>query len=178
MTIFTPSNFLSFLRIPLAFMLLIDHTFYRFLAIALAMLTDSLDGYLARRYRMTSQLGVFLDPFTDKFFVLFAIGVFMHEGYLQIGEAVALVSRDIAIGLFGLYLKIKGAWARFPVQSIWCGKITTFLQFLVLLAFTFHYHIPPYAFVIFIILGIMALFELYWIESKTKNADCNESQLH
>lgn len=166
MTVFTPSNFLSFLRIPLAFVLMMDNTYYRFLAIALAMMTDGLDGYIARRYRMTSQVGVFLDPLTDKFFVLFAIAVFMHEGYLQLGEAIALVSRDVAVLLFGFYLKFKGTWTRFNVQSIWCGKITTFFQFLVLLTFTFHYHIPGYAFISFIVLGVMALCELYYIERK------------
>ncbi len=166
MTVFTLSNFLSLLRIPLAFVLISDQTLFRFLAISLAMLTDGLDGYLARRYRMISQVGAFLDPLTDKFFVLFAIGVFMHEGYLELGQAVALVSRDIAIVLFGFYLKLKGTWADFSIQSIRCGKATTFLQFLVLLMFTFHYHIPGYAFIIFVVLGVMALLELYYIEKK------------
>jgi CDP-diacylglycerol--glycerol-3-phosphate 3-phosphatidyltransferase len=166
MNIFTPSNFLSFLRIPLAFVLISDNTLFRFLAIGLAMLTDGLDGYVARRYRMISRVGTFLDPFTDKFFVLFAISIFMHEGYLHLGQAIALLSRDIAVLLFGCYLKIKGNWSRFSIQSFWCGKITTFLQFLVLLAFSFHYHIPAYAFIFFVFLGVMSLFELYYIEQQ------------
>lgn len=166
MTVFTPSNFLSFLRIPLAFVLLSDNILFRFLAIGLAMLTDGLDGYLARRYKMISRVGAFLDPFTDKFFVLFAIGVFMQEGYLQLGQAIALISRDIAVVLFGCYLKLKGTWRSFSIQSIWCGKLTTFLQFLVLLSFTFHQPVPNYSFIFFIVLGLMSLFELYFIEKK------------
>ena len=73
MSAFNLSNFLSILRIPLAFALVTDFSLYRALAIGLAMITDGLDGYLARRYRMTSQVGAFLDPLTDKFFVFFAI---------------------------------------------------------------------------------------------------------
>lgn len=167
MTIFTPSNFISFLRIPLAFALINENPVFRFLAITLAMLTDGLDGYLARRYHMISKVGILLDPLTDKFFVLFAVAIFMHEGSLELNQALALFSRDIAILLFGLYLKIKGSWSSFSIRSFWCGKITTFFQFVVLLAFAFHYHIPGYAFIIFVILGIMALFELYLIEKKS-----------
>ena len=69
--IITFSNFLSILRGPLALFFIIDNAFYRCLAIVLAMATDSLDGYLARRFQMTSQIGAFLDPLMDKFFVFF-----------------------------------------------------------------------------------------------------------
>lgn len=166
MSICTPSNLLSFLRIPLAFVLIIDNPLYRTLAILLAMMTDSLDGYLARRFRMISQFGTFLDPFTDKFFVFFAMGIYLLEGYLQTWQLVALVSRDIAVLVFTFYLGLKGSWSNFPVQSIWCGKLTTLLQFLVLLALTFHYHLPWYAFISFIVLGALVFFELYLIERK------------
>lgn len=169
MTILNPANILSILRIPLAFVLMIDNSYYRALAIGLAMITDSLDGYLARRYRMTSQIGALLDPLTDKFFVFFAIGIFMHQGYLQLWQVVALLSRDIAVLLFGCYLWLKDHLSNFPFQSIWCGKLMTFLQFLVLLAFTFHVHIPGYAFITFIILGCLVLFEFYHIEQKLNN---------
>ena len=170
MSVFNLSNFLSILRIPLAFVLIIDLTFYRALAIALAMMTDGLDGYLARRFKMTSQVGAFLDPLTDKFFVFFAIGVFIFEGNLQLWQAVFMLSRDIAVAIFGTYLALKGNLQNFPFQSIWSGKITTFIQFVVLLALTFHYSIPVYTFYSFIILGVLALFELYYIE---KNLNYN-----
>lgn len=164
--IFTLSNFLSILRIPLAFVLLLDNTLYRALAISLAMLTDSLDGYLARRMRVTSQVGAFLDPLGDKFFVIFAISVFVHEGYLTAWQVAALLSRDIALMIFSSYLYLKGRWSEFPFQSFWCGKISTFFQFLVLLSCTFHYLVPGYFFSVFIILGVMSVFELYSIDQK------------
>lgn len=168
MSIFNFSNFLSILRIPLAFILMIDLSFYRALAIGLAMMTDGLDGYLARRFRMTSQLGAVLDPLTDKFFVFFAIAIFIHEGSLQFWQAFAMLSRDMAVAIFGCYLAVKGSWSNFPFQSIWCGKITTAIQFLVLLALTFHFPVFPYIFFSFILLGILALFELYHIEQNLK----------
>jgi len=178
MSVFNLSNFLSILRIPLAFVLIIDISLYRALAIGLAMITDGLDGYLARRFKMTSQLGAFLDPLTDKFFVFFAITIFIHEGNLHLWQAVAMLSRDIAIAIFGGYLALKGTVSDFPFQSIWSGKLTTFIQFSVLLALTFHFFIPFYTFYSFIVLGFFALFELYQIEksinSKKKIKKKNE----
>lgn len=164
--ILTLSNFLSLLRGPLALLFIVDSIFYRCLAIVLAMTTDCLDGYLARRFRMTSQIGAFLDPLMDKFFVFFAVSMLMFEGQLQRWEALALISRDFAILLFGLYLALRGTWANFQFRSIWSGKITTTLQFFVLLGLTFHLVMPVYIFWCFIALGILALFELYFIEQQ------------
>lgn len=160
------SNFLSLLRGPLALLFMIDSPFYRSLAIILAMVTDGLDGYLARRFRMTSQIGAFLDPVMDKFFVFFGVSMFILEGRLQPWEALALISRDFAVLLFGFYLALRGSWANFQFRSIWSGKITTTLQFFVLLGLTFHLVMPLYIFWCFIALGILALFELYFIEQQ------------
>ena len=166
MSAFNLSNFLSILRIPLAFALVTDFSLYRALAIGLAMITDGLDGYLARRYRMTSQVGAFLDPLTDKFFVFFAIMIFIREGNLELWQAASMLSRDAAIALFGAYLAIKKNLPNFPFQSIWCGKVTTFIQFSILLALTFHLSIPIYAFYALMVLGFLALGELYLIEQR------------
>lgn len=164
--ILTLSNFLSVLRGPLALLFLFDHPLYRAIAIIGAMATDYLDGYLARRFRMTSQVGAFLDPLMDKLFVLVAVNVFIFEGNLKIWEALALISRDFAVLLFGLYLAWIGSWSNFQFRSIWSGKITTTLQFFVLLGLTFHIAIPVYIFWCFIVLGVLALFELYFIEQQ------------
>lgn len=164
--IFTPSNFLSLLRGPLAFFFILDSPLYRTIAIILAMITDCLDGYLARRYRMTSQVGAVLDPIMDKFFVFFALTIFIQEGKLEIWQAFLLISRDFAIFFFGLYLAINKSWSNFQFRSIWSGKIITSLQFFVLIALTFNYSIPPYLIWCFLILGISALFELYFIERR------------
>ena len=164
--IFTFSNFLSLLRGPLALLFIYDSVFFRTFAILVALATDCLDGYLARRYRMTSQIGAFLDPLMDKFFVSFVVTVLLFEGNLKLWEALALISRDFAVLLFGLYIALRGTWANFQFRSIWSGKITTSLQFFVLLGLTFHLAMPLYIFWCFIVLGVLALFELYFIEQQ------------
>jgi CDP-diacylglycerol---glycerol-3-phosphate 3-phosphatidyltransferase len=166
MPIYTIINFLSFLRAPLAFLFMIDNTYSRLVVVLLAMVTDFLDGFLARRWKMTSQVGAVLDPVTDKLFVIIAASVLIQEGSLEIWQALTMISRDFAVLLFVCYLFIKGNLFSFKTQSIWTGKITTTLQFFVLLGLIFHFTIPVYVFIIFIALGLLALLELYSLEQE------------
>jgi CDP-diacylglycerol--glycerol-3-phosphate 3-phosphatidyltransferase len=154
-------NLLSFLRIPLAFLFLQQNVYLRAAALFAAMATDFFDGYLARRYNMCSRVGTTLDPMTDKFFVIFALTILFFEGQINAIEVTSMLCRDFAVILFGLYLIISRTWDNYQFRAIWCGKITTALQLLVLLALTFQIPIPSETYSVFIVLGIFALGELY-----------------
>lgn len=157
----TIPNLISLLRLPLALVFLQDDIFYRSLALIVATLSDGLDGYFARRYRQTSRAGAWLDPFTDKFFVVFLLVVLLSEHRLQLWEAIAMVSRDFAVFFFSVYLFLKGQLGRYQVRAIWCGKVTTAMQFAVLLGLVYHVSFPPAVFLVFVVLGALALGELY-----------------
>ncbi|MBA3816200.1 MAG: CDP-alcohol phosphatidyltransferase family protein [Parachlamydiaceae bacterium] len=158
----TVPNLITLLRLPLALVFLQENIFYRALALVMAMISDALDGYIARRYGETSRLGTLLDPLMDKFFVLFVLGIFYFEQRLQLWEASTMLSRDFAIILFGLYLFATKALGKYQFRAILCGKITTLLQFSVLLALTFQITIPWIFYLSFIFLGLLALCELYF----------------
>ena len=68
------------------------------------MATDSIDGYLARRNRSVTRFGAILDPAMDKFFVYFALSVFYFEGRLGMLEALAMLSRDFFLVLYGFFM--------------------------------------------------------------------------
>lgn len=155
-------NLLSFARFPLAFLFLQDDVFYRCLAIILALITDGLDGFLARKYGSCSWLGTILDPITDKFFVCFAMGMLISEERLAVGAALTMLSRDFAILFFGTYLMIVGKLRHYQCRAIWCGKITTCFQLVVLLALICGVAVPQYLYVGFVALGVFALFELHY----------------
>jgi len=154
------SNGLTLLRAPLAFLFLLESPAVRILAIALAMLTDSMDGYLARKLRNTSQLGAILDPIMDKFFVFFVLGVFLVEKKLAPWQACSMLSRDFSLCLFALYLGLSKNWNNFQFKSIRWGKITTALQFFILIAVTLSYSISLFIFPLFILFGILVFIEL------------------
>lgn len=154
-------NMITLLRIPLAFLFLKDDLMYRCLALSLALLSDVLDGYIARKYHLASKLGAILDPIADKFFVAFVLIIFMKENRLTFGEASTMISRDFSLLLFGAYLACVGRLSNYQIRAIWSGKVATFLQITVLLGLAFNVILPAYTFFYFTLLGILALIELY-----------------
>lgn len=154
------SNGLSFLRAPLAFLFLSENVYLRLSAIILAMITDSIDGYLARKFHSVTSFGAVLDPLMDKFFVFFVLVVFFSEGKLGPYETASMLSRDFFICLFGLYLAFTGNWRVYSCHAVRSGKITTALQFIVLIGLTLGYHFSSYLFGMFVFLGLLAFWEL------------------
>ena len=161
------SNSLSFLRAPLAFLFLIENTTLRIVAIVLAMLTDSIDGYLARRRQSVTRFGAILDPAMDKLFVLFTLSVLFSESRLELWQGCSMISRDFFLCLFGLYLSLSGHWASYKFTAIRWGKVTTALQFLVLIGLTLGVIFPTWFYGIFILFGMLAFIELWQIRKAT-----------
>lgn len=157
----TLPNFISLLRLPLAFLFLTQNITCRLTVLALAMLSDGLDGYLARKFQQASKVGTILDPLMDRFFVFFVIWVLIQENQITFWQASSLFCRDIAVILFGFYLTLSGQLKRYRLGAIWCGKATTFLQFLFFFGVTLNFSIPFYFYGLFIFLGVLALVELY-----------------
>ena len=98
-------NILTLSRIFLAaliFILLISPDGY-FLALVLfflAGITDYFDGYFARKYNATSQLGEILDPIADKILILFVLfGLAINLSSYLIGFIGAtIITREIWVG--------------------------------------------------------------------------------
>jgi CDP-diacylglycerol--glycerol-3-phosphate 3-phosphatidyltransferase len=66
----------------------------------IAGVTDYLDGYLARKYNSTSQIGEILDPIADKIlivFVLFGLSVNLSSYYIALMAAI-IITREIWVG--------------------------------------------------------------------------------
>lgn len=155
-----PSNILSLSRAGFALVFLQENPHLRLLAILLAMGSDFLDGYIARKQRMTTQFGAVLDPIMDKFFVFFSGGVFYLEKKLTAFELGALLSRDVSICLFGLFLALAKGWKGYECKAIWWGKITTVAQFGFLIGLTFNLRFPNYVYVAFMTMAGFAFIEL------------------
>lgn len=170
---FSLSNALSLLRAPLALLFFSKSMPLRLIAIFLAMGTDALDGFLARRRRSTTQLGAILDPAMDKLFVYTAISIFFFENQIQLWQALSMISRDFALCLFGAYLALSGKWQAYQFRAIRWGKATTALQFIILILLTLQVGIPSFAYWIFILFAVLALNELYQISSKRNSAKIN-----
>lgn len=155
------SNSLSFLRIPLAFLFISESVNLRCFAIIVAMFTDSIDGYIARRNHSVSRFGAFLDPVADKFFVYFAIIILLLEGKLQVLQMIVMLSRDIVIFGYGVVMILLGKARSIVFRSIRAGKVATALQFFVLFILVFEGTFSWLFMSAFIAVGILAFFELF-----------------
>src|SRR5271170_5086182 len=97
-------------------------------AFALAGMTDSLDGYLARKWGQTSRLGAFLDPVADKLIVAAALVLIVSRDprWFMVIVAVVIIGREVAVSALREWMAEIGATGRIKV-SVW-GKYKTIMQ--------------------------------------------------
>lgn len=62
-----------------------------------ASITDYFDGYIARAWKATSNIGRFLDPIADKLLVATALLMLVHSGRAEVLPAIAIVCREILV---------------------------------------------------------------------------------
>lgn len=67
------------------------------LVVILAGITDLLDGYFARKWKIESVLGKFLDPVADKLFLMVGLIILMQLGRVEAWLAIVLLSRELFI---------------------------------------------------------------------------------
>lgn len=128
-------NYLTFLRIALipVFVLMFYLPFHwsrlaTAIIFALAALTDWLDGYLARKWQQTSQLGTFLDPVADKLIVAVALVLIVGEKDLPLIAlpAAVIVGREIVVSALREWMAELGQRASVSVSLV--GKFKTTMQ--------------------------------------------------
>ncbi len=108
------------------------------LLIILAGVTDGLDGYLARRMKCVTRLGMALDPIADKAFAIILVICLILFRDFPIWLAAAIIGRDILIVAGGLWLKrrrdislpsnLTGRWA-FAAVAVLLGAYIIRFQF-------------------------------------------------
>ena len=98
------------------------------LLFAAAGITDSLDGYFARRLGQTSRLGAFLDPVADKLIVAVALVLLVSKdtGALIVLTAVVIIGREITISALREWMAEIGERRKVAVSQL--GKLKTVLQ--------------------------------------------------
>jgi cardiolipin synthase len=102
----------------------------------LAAITDAFDGYLARRYGQTSQLGAFLDPVADKLMVCAALVVLVHLQRVDELIALVIIGREITVSALREWMARIGASRTVAVSSL--GKIKTIAQMIAIPVLLFH----------------------------------------
>ncbi|HWG70203.1 MAG TPA: CDP-diacylglycerol--glycerol-3-phosphate 3-phosphatidyltransferase [Steroidobacteraceae bacterium] len=97
-------------------------------AFALAGITDTLDGYYARKLGQTSRLGAFLDPVADKLIVAAALVLIVSRDprWFVVIVSVIIIGREIAISALREWMAEIGARGRMKVSVM--AKYKTIMQ--------------------------------------------------
>ena len=123
------SNQLSLLRliltVPVIFTLWYDLRILTLIIAFIAVLSDYLDGYFARKLNQITELGKFLDPLADKVMVLAIVTVMILKNDIPIWLASLIIVRDMLIFLGGIYIRRKKGillasnyWGKWAVTAI------------------------------------------------------------
>jgi CDP-diacylglycerol--glycerol-3-phosphate 3-phosphatidyltransferase/cardiolipin synthase len=130
----TVPGLLSLLRLPLAvlFVLVLDEPWAAITVLAVAGLSDVVDGWYARKFGLISATGAALDPITDKSFAITVAVALVLRGKLSLGQTLLINVRELGELPLVLWIlashrarlrRVDHASANIP------GKIATVLQF-------------------------------------------------
>ena len=86
------------LLVPLTIWLIVSGEYLAaFITFIVAGISDGVDGFIAKRYDLKTQLGAYLDPLADK---LLLVSIYVSLGFLQVMPAwlvILVASRDVLI---------------------------------------------------------------------------------
>ena len=119
-----------------------------FILFAIAGLTDSLDGFIARKYNQITTFGKFVDPLADKLLVTSALLMFIEQGRMETWIVMLILTREFCITT----LRVIAAGQHKIIAADISGKIKTFVQIIGILVLLTPWH----TFVLIPALGLSA----------------------
>lgn len=140
-----------------------EHDYLRFVALGifgLAVLSDALDGYLARVLKQRTTLGTFLDPIADK---LLLIAAFISLSVVNNLPAslklppwvpIIVVSRDVIILLGAVVIFLVSGGIEISPSPL--GKVTTFFQMATIISVLLKYPRSNYIWTLAVALTILS----------------------
>ena len=103
----------------------------------LATITDWLDGHIARKYELVSDLGALLDPLADKLLIITAMIMLIPLNRVPAWIVAVIVGRELAI----TGLRAIAAEKKVIIAAGWLGKYKTSFQCAALIPLILHFEI-------------------------------------
>jgi len=120
-----------------------DLKLYAVLVYVFASLSDFLDGFLARKYKVSSNLGKLLDPLGDKLMTIAVMVCITIDGLIPFWAVTVAGVKEILMGVGGIVLHRKAHTELLPANLI--GKTSTVVFFLVCVTLMLFRDIPGWA---------------------------------
>ena len=158
------------LAVPFFIAALVSYTperdYLRFVALGIflfAVISDVIDGYVARRWRQKTKAGAILDPVADKlllmsaFICLYFISPLFNAVKLPLWFVVLVISRDFILLVGAMIIHIMNG--DLEVEATLWGKVCTFFQVLTVLDILMQWKLSPAIWYITIIFIIVSAFD-------------------
>lgn len=143
---------LRILMIPVTAVLIFrDSMIWALAVFLLACGTDLLDGYLARKYHLTTKLGIWLDPLADKLMAITVLVCFTVRGILPLFVPVVIIVKELLLLAGGAVVLRRGA----VTPSNKFGKIAALLlNTSIATGFFYQYWAPYYLWGVYVALAV------------------------
>ena len=96
---------------------------YAFLIFILAGITDILDGYLARKYKVISRFGTAMDPLADKLMLIMSLICLGIKNLIPLWILIIMMVKESIMIFFGLFMYFKRE--KFVIPANIFGKMAT-----------------------------------------------------
>ncbi|CAG7655527.1 CDP-alcohol phosphatidyltransferase family protein [Paenibacillus allorhizosphaerae] len=157
-----------FLLIPVYLIIFgAGYTKVAFFVLLAAGLTDVLDGYIARKRKLITQLGSMLDPLADKSMMIAVILSLVFSQMISWQAAAAMFLRDAGMIAGSAFFHFRG---KITVPANVLGKLTTVLYYVAILLIVFQL---PYAgaYLWFVIVVSFITSIIYIVQFNSLNRD-------
>lgn len=151
------------LMVPVVVWAIASHTMWlAFVLFLVAGVSDAVDGFLAKRFGMTTELGAYLDPLADKALIVSIYLTLGINGDIPPWLVILVVSRDILI-VGGIIL----SWLMdnpLTIKPLWVSKLNTVAQIVfacvVLGSLGFNFHVPNLRLVLMGTVAVLTLLSI------------------
>lgn len=140
------------------------------LVFILAASTDGLDGYIARKHKIVTNLGKFLDPLADKLLISAALISLVEMQRLEAWIAIVIISREFAVTGLRMVAAAEGQ----VIAASKLGKVKTWIQIVAIVAlmirnFPFEHIGFPFATIAMWAMVLITIYSGYDYFSKNRN---------
>ncbi len=134
--------------------------------LAVALLTDVLDGFFARKMNTVTKKGAILDSVADKIIIGSTVVALFVKYEISLLDLFFILTREIIIGFGALILFLFVDWKKFDVHSKYSGKTVTFFQGLTLFLLLINFrYVPIFIWFVFI-LGLICIVDYFFAQKK------------
>ncbi len=147
----------------IALSIFLESSLFAGILFVIVMLTDGIDGYLARKRNEVTKLGKILDPLADKVIIITALfSVFLKFDYITLPEIFLFFTRDILvlIGLPFYFIKKEG---KKEMSALFLGKVVTVVQIITIFFIILDLPRQDILIIITFFLGIIAAGEYAYV---------------